>query len=87
MTASTTMTIRVSADVKEKLGQLSRNTSRSRSFLAAEAIATYVDRELLIIEGVLQGMADVDAGNVVSHEEARAEVNALIDAVRPTPSS
>jgi len=34
MTASTTMTIRVTAETKERLGQLARETRRSRSFLA-----------------------------------------------------
>jgi len=80
MTASTTMTIRVSTDVKEKLGRLAHDTRRSKSFLAAEAVAAYVERELEIIEGIQRGLADVEAGNVVSHDEAMAEIYGVIDA-------
>jgi predicted transcriptional regulator len=80
MSASTTMTIRVSEDLKEKLGRLAHDTRRSRSFLAAEAVSAYVERELQIIEGVQRGLADVDAGRVVAQDEAMAEVYAAIDA-------
>ena len=46
MTASTTMTIRVRPDVKEKLDRIASGTQRSKSFLAGEAVAAYVDRIL-----------------------------------------
>lgn len=46
---STTVTIRVDPEVKDKLDRLARDTRRSRSYLAAEAVAAYVDRELEII--------------------------------------
>src|SRR5699024_2937978 len=48
MTSSTTMTIRIEPEVKAKLDRLAGDTRRSRSFLAAEAVAGYVDRELAI---------------------------------------
>ena len=78
--ASTTMTIRLDPQLKEKLGRLAEGTRRSRSFLAAEAVETYVDRELAIIEGIQRGVADVAAGRTVSHEEAMAAVQRVIDA-------
>ncbi|KAA3450931.1 CopG family transcriptional regulator [Mesorhizobium sp. SARCC-RB16n] len=81
MTASTTMTIRVSSETKVKLERIAADTRRSKSFLAAEAVSAYVDRELEIIEGVKRGMADSVAGRVVAHEEAMAEIDAIIDAV------
>ena len=55
--ASTTMTIRLDPQLKAKLGRLAEGTRRSRSFLAAEAVETYVDRELAIIEGIQRGVA------------------------------
>lgn len=82
MTSSTTMTIRISPDVKEKLGRLAHDTRRSKSFLAAEAVSAYVDREIEIIEGVQQGLADVEAGRVVSQKDAMGELYAIIDAAR-----
>ena len=83
MPASTTMTIRVRSDVKDKLDRLAAGTQRSKSFLAGEAVAAYVERELEIIEGIHAGLADVEAGRTVSHEEAMAEVYAVIDSANP----
>lgn len=80
MPGSTTMTIRVSNDVKERLGRLADSTRRSKSFLAAEAVADYVDRELGIIEGIQRGLDDVKAGRVVPHADAMDEVDAAIAA-------
>jgi predicted transcriptional regulator len=74
------MTIRVPVAVHEKLARLSKGTKRSRSYLAAEAVSAYVDRELSIIEGIELGLADVAAGRVTSHDEVIAELYAVIDA-------
>ncbi len=80
MTTSTTLTIRLDPQVKAKLGRLADAARRSRSFLAAEAVETYVDRELAIIEGIERGLADVEAGRTVSHEDAMASVRQAINA-------
>jgi predicted transcriptional regulator len=80
MPASTTMTIRISGDVKAKLDRIAADTRRSKSFLAGEAIAAYVDRELEIIGGVKRGLADMEAGRLVPHEEAMDQIYAAIDA-------
>lgn len=78
--SSATMTIRLDPQLKAKLGRLAEGTRRSRSFLAAEAVETYVDRELAIIEGIQRGVADVAAGRTVSHAEAMVSVQRAIDA-------
>ena len=65
MTATATMTIRVSVGTKRKLERPAAATRRSKSFLAAAAVSAYVERELGIIDGVRRGMADVEAGRVV----------------------
>ena len=78
MTASTTMTNRVSPETKSKLERIAADTRRSKSFLAAEAVSAYVERELEIIDGIKRGMADVAAGRVVPHEEVMAEARQII---------
>ena len=78
---TTTMTIRLDPQLKAKLGRLAEGTRRSRSFLAAEAVETYVDRELAIIEGIERGLADVETGRTVSHEDAMASVRRAIEDV------
>ncbi len=86
MATSTTMTIRLDPQVKEKLGRLAQDTKRSRSFLAGEAVGAYVDRELAIIDGIQRGLADMEAGRVVPHEDAVAELQTVIDAAFDKPA-
>ena len=81
MADSTTMSIRLSSETKAQLGLLATATRRSKSFLAAEAVAAYVARERAIIEGIERGLADMRAGNTVPHDAAMAEVDALIDGI------
>lgn len=79
MTTSTTMTIRLDPQLKAKLGRLADGTRRSKSFLAAEAVEAYVDRELAIIEGIECGLADAKAGRTISHEDAMASLRQTIE--------
>lgn len=81
MATTETMTIRVSAETKRKLERIAADTRRSKSFLAGEAVSAYVDRELEIIEGIKRGLSDVEADRLVPHDEAMAEIYAVIDAV------
>ena len=82
MNASSTMTIRVPSDLKEKLERLALGTRRSRSYLAAEAVSAYVERELAIIEGIQRGIADVAEGRTTPHDEAMDRVDALLVGAR-----
>lgn len=79
---STTMTIRVPLAVHEQLARLSQSTKRSRSYLAGEAVAAYVERELAIIEGIERGLADMKAGRVTPHEEAMARAYEIVAEAR-----
>lgn len=79
MASSTTMTIRLDPRLKEKLGKLAHETQRSRSFLAAEAVEVYVNRELAIIDGIERGLADVAVDRTVSHEDAMVSVRQAIE--------
>ena len=77
-----TLTVRLSSDVKGKLATLADRTHRTRSFLAAEAIATYVERVLAIVEGVERGRADVRAGQVMPHDGVMRQARAIVGAAR-----
>jgi len=77
--ATTSLSVRVPSEVKRQLERLAAATRRTRSGLAGEAIAVYVERELALIEGIRVGLEDVRAGRVVPHDEVMAEARALID--------
>jgi predicted transcriptional regulator len=78
MSNSTTLTVRLPAQVKKRLGRLAARTRRTRSFLAGEAIADFVDRELAIVNAIQEGLDDVKAGRVIPHEQVMAEIDAII---------
>jgi predicted transcriptional regulator len=78
MPVSTTLTIRLTPEAKEQLSHLAQVTHRSKSFLAAEAIAKYISRESEIVAGIERGLADMKAGRVVPHDEAMARLENTI---------
>ena len=80
MSTSTTLTVRLSPEVKDRLGELAARTRRTKSVLAGEAIAAYVARELEIVEAIQRGLDDVRAGRVVPHEEVMREIRGIIEA-------
>lgn len=82
--SSTTLTVRMQASTKAKLDALAGHTRRSKSFLANEAIERYLDRELDIVAGIHRGLADMEAGRVVSHAQAMAEIDEAIDVATGT---
>ena len=86
MITSTTMTIRLTPEVKEKLGRLAKDTRRTRSFLASEAVSAYAERELEIIEGIKAGLEDVKAGRVVPHAQVVAEARDIIAKAKGSPA-
>ncbi len=82
MNASATMTIRVPLDTKAKLARLAEGTRRSKSWLAAEAVAAYVDQELAIIDAIHRGEADIQAGRTTAHSDVMGGAARLIDEAR-----
>ena len=72
------MTIRLSSSTKEKLAELAQHTRRTKSFLASEAIADYVERELAIVAGVQRGLDDMAAGRVTAHHIVMDEIDEII---------
>ena len=78
-TQSETVTVRLSPETKARLDELAIQTRRTKSFLAGEAIADYVEREMKIVAAIQRGLDDVAAGRVVPHDEAIARLHAAID--------
>jgi RHH-type transcriptional regulator, rel operon repressor / antitoxin RelB len=72
---SSTVTLRLDEEVKNKLEKLAESTHRSRSFLAAEAIKAYVESNDWQVAEIQQALKEADAGDFASQDE----VNAVID--------
>ena len=66
---SETLSIRIDPETKKRLDALSKRSKRSKSFLAAEAIAAYVDSEEWQLGEIQAGIAELDREQEISHEK------------------
>jgi RHH-type rel operon transcriptional repressor/antitoxin RelB len=69
MRMSETLSIRLDSETKKRLDALAESSKRSKSFLAAEAIAQYVEAEEWRLAEIQEGLADLEAGRMVEHEK------------------
>ncbi len=73
MVESGVVTVRLGSELKDKLDALARSTKRSKSFLAGEAIAAFVELNAWQVGEIEAAVAEADAGDFVSDEDvARA---------------
>ena len=68
-TMSTTMTVRLEDDVKDRLDVLAEATHRSKSFLAAEAIRVFVESNEWQIAEIRTALKEADAGDFASEKD------------------
>ena len=69
---STTMTVRLEDDVKDRLEVLAEATHRSKSFLAAEAIRVFVESNEWQIAEIRTALKEADAGDFASDKDVAA---------------
>lgn len=69
---STTMTVRLDDDVKDRLDQLAQATHRSKWFLASEAIREFVEINEWQIGEIQAALGEADAGNFASEQDVQA---------------
>lgn len=63
-----TLSIRIDSSTKKRLDELAKRSQRSKSFLAAEAIAAYVESEEWQLGEVQSSIAELESGQGISHE-------------------
>ena len=64
-----TLSIRIDSGTKKRLDELAKRSRRSKSFLAAEAIAAYVESEEWQLGELQAGIAELESGEGVSHQQ------------------
>jgi len=69
MPESSVLTLRLDPKLKKKLDRLSRAMSRSRSFVAAEAIREYVALNDWQIEEIKKGLAEAERGDFATDKD------------------
>jgi RHH-type transcriptional regulator, rel operon repressor / antitoxin RelB len=69
---TTTLSVRIGVNTKKQLEALAKRARRSKSFLAAEAIAAYVEAESWQLDEIQAGLAELDEGRGISHTQTAA---------------
>ena len=65
---TTTLSVRIDVQTRQRLEALAKRSRRSKSFLAAEAIAAYVETESWQLDEITAGLDDFDQGRTVDHD-------------------
>jgi predicted transcriptional regulator len=81
MAETTTITVRIPIGIRDRLDRIAQLTDRSRSYVAADALAAFANNELDVLEGIMRGLEDVRAGRTIPHDEAMASLRKRIGAV------
>jgi predicted transcriptional regulator len=76
-TGDAVVSVRLGVEVLQQLDELAEEMDRSRSYLIAEAVREFVEREYAHLLHVREGEADVEAGRTLSGEEMHAWVDEL----------
>jgi predicted transcriptional regulator len=66
---TTTLSVRIDSATKRRLEALAKRARRSKSFLAAEAIAAYVEAESWQWDEIQAGLQELDKGHAVAHRD------------------
>ncbi len=66
---SETLSILIGAETKQRLDPLSKRSRRSKSPLAAAAVAAYIESEEWQFGEIHAGICDLDSGQAVSHDK------------------
>jgi len=67
-----TLTVRLPTHVKARLESLAKSTDRTKSWLAAEAIRSFVEVQEWQVGEITRGVADADAGDFATSAEVEA---------------
>ena len=66
---STTMTIRIPEDVKQRLNKLAQASHRTKSFLAADAIQQYLQQNEWQLNEINNAITEADNGDFATDKE------------------
>jgi predicted transcriptional regulator len=77
------VTVRLEADLRERLDRLAKAQRRSRSIVATEAIREYVKVNEWQIEETQKALAEADGGEFASPKEVRRIMKKWMGSKRP----
>jgi len=87
MAETTTITVRIPIELRDKLDRLAKAMERSRSYVAVQALEDYALYETEILDGIEEAEADFEAGRFYTHEEAMAEFDKMVEEAQQAKTS
>ena len=72
------MEVRLNPDIEARLARIATEQGCNAEVLAQEAIEHFVDHDEWFIREVEKGLAEIDRGEVLTHEEVGARLEKLI---------
>ena len=66
---TTILSVRIDTATKKRLDALARRARRSKSFLAAEAIAAFVEAESWQLDEMQTALEELDQGRGIAHKD------------------
>lgn len=77
-----TMTVHLPADLQAQLEAIGRETGRDPQAVAVDALTDYIEDQTAYLDAVKQGIADMEAGDVVPHAEVMRQLRAIVQTAR-----
>jgi predicted transcriptional regulator len=77
-TKDNVVSVRIETDVLEQLDELAREMDRSRSYLIAQAVREFVEREYASLCAIREGERELAAGKGILHDQVSTWIDDLI---------
>jgi predicted transcriptional regulator len=77
------MEVKLSAELQAKLARIAQERGTNPQDLAREAIERLVDYDDWFVREVEKGLAQVEAGHTLTHEEVGARLNEYLTGTQP----
>lgn len=72
------LTAHVPTELAEKVDEAAARLDRPRAWIVKQALTAWLSLEERRHQMILEGLADIDAGRTVSHEDMKAWANGLL---------
>lgn len=73
------MEVHLTPEQEARLAELAVRDGRSVDAIVREAILRYVEDEAHFVEAVMQGLASLERGEAISHEEVGKRIDRLFE--------
>jgi predicted transcriptional regulator len=78
MSKTAVITARLDDEMIALVDRLAKARGRTRSWFVAQAVRKAAEAEAELLAFIQEGVDDIEAGRVVSHEDVMAELDAMI---------